>query len=509
MPTSNKRKGSNGCNGENGGRKKQPRTGPSDKNDATVIINRHDDIELKNASVGKLMVGTKKKNRRISRQNRISTRISDSDSDKQNKTSNTNGFSPISRGAAEKDHSLNHVGIAVGTNRIRTQISQNGESTKIMKPSGYPNTPGRTKLRKRNDTVEVENTTRNVLVQEVEEDHCQVDAGTEFVADSQKKSTVTNLSWVYYTIRLGVIFSLIFATISVYQTHVTSQWIEGTINTEMQEMQASVDSLQWKLNATRSALDLVEGENTQCKHSLQTVQVKNEKSDEDVLLLQKRLDFVVGSEDSVQASLSNAWNQIEQLKLENHDISILLNTSNANLSIEREAKSVIEDEQRICSDRVVELELEAIETDGQIADGASKFQEHIKEKNDIELKLNKQQDLAALLQHQLDEENGHTWYYELQVQYLESSINDIEGVVSDLKFEKAAMENEIRRLRNQILIQNNEAVAALNAVARSATYRKAEQFALMESAADRRVENVKTEAVKAVNSVLTVMMSKE
>ena len=227
------------------------------------------------------------------------------------------------------------------------------------------------------------------------------------------------------------------------------------------------------------------------------------------LLLQKRLDFVVGSEDSVQASLSNAWNQIEQLKLENHDISILLNTSNANLSIEREAKSVIEDEQRICSDRVVELELEAIETDGQIADGASKFQEHIKEKNDIELKLNKQQDLAALLQHQLDEENGHTWYYELQVQYLESSINDIEGVVSDLKFEKAAMENEIRRLRNQILIQNNEAVAALNAVARSATYRKAEQFALMESAADRRVENVKTEAVKAVNSVLTVMMSKE
>ncbi len=508
MPTSNKRTRSdyNGGN-EEGRRQKEPKRNVSDKNDrSNMNLNGYenctpvDSSDLAARTAPKILAGSNNKDISTKPRRDITKVNRNGKSRNMTKPFATNGFSPIPAVGVieEKKDSSNHL--------------ENSDRSKSTRPRGRityaPNRDSTTpaKLKKRKDALEVENTTRSThtsdkdIAQEVGYEHCEEDAENDLISRPSLRS------WASYTIGLGMILGMLFVSRTVYGTYLDSRLIEKALKTEVQELHQSVESLQKNLSAIRSTLDLVESENDICHHSLQAAEGKIEKSDEDNFILQRRLDAMVGSGDSIQASLSDAWKQIEQFRSERLEISMQLSSTKMDLSIEREAKENVEAQQRECNQRLVELELESIEADDLLADLESKVQEILKSKNDLEAKLHQQQDESALLQHQLDEENGHSWYYELQMKYLEGLISELEGVVSDLHFEKTTMKNEIQRLQLQILRQNDEAVAALNAVATSATFRKAEQLSMVEYAADMKVESAKIEAVKAVNTVMDAMM---
>jgi len=390
------------------------------------------------------------------------------------------------------------VGIALSSSTMNSNHQRQGDVTRIPDPPGYPATPDIDTSSRRKDrivrTVHVNGTESNI-----EEKNSNTVPESSFEADfertnTERKAVVTISSW---TVRFCVIFSLCFAIMSVYQSYIDSELIKGSINADLESSQRVHNHTIDTLALVRNDLQQSQEKNTQCQHRLRVVQLENENLVTDVSFLQKRLQSTIGTEDTIQASLSNAWEQIDQLHREKHHFSSSLDSCN-------EVKTAIEDEQQVCSDRLVELEFEGVELEEQMQLDSIKAQAQLQEKDNIQFKLHEQHDLVALLQHQLEEENGQSWYYELQIQHLESVAEDLEGLMSDLKYNNQELKKEIQRLRKQILIQNEEAVAALNAVARSATVRKAEQFTLMKSAADSRVEKVMAEAVNAIQSVLSV-----
>jgi hypothetical protein len=89
------------------------------------------------------------------------------------------------------------------------------------------------------------------------------------------------------------------------------------------------------------------------------------------------------------------------------------------------------------------------------------------EMDSVQLKYHDNQDLVALLQYQLEEENAHSWYYELQIQQMKSEQEGLEEAARDLTFERYGLKQEVQQLNRQITTQFDEAVLALDAVTRS------------------------------------------
>jgi hypothetical protein len=213
-----------------------------------------------------------------------------------------------------------------------------------------------------------------------------------------------------------------------------------------------------------------------------------------------------GTEDAVQISLQKAWERMDQLREEKSVLSLTLEWTNDQLSSIVDRYDVMEVERQVCNDRVVELELDSVGQETRVVETLSVVDQYKKELDLLQWEFNEQQDLVALLQHQLEEENGHSWYYDLQMQYLDTLQVELEGKIGDSKYENSELTREVQRLKRQIFTENEQAVAALNAVARIATLRKAEQVAVVEHSAESRIENVKKEAANAMNSVLSAMI---
>eukprot|EP00979_Chaetoceros_neogracilis_P018428 scaffold10590_cov334-Chaetoceros_neogracile.AAC.1 len=76
-------------------------------------------------------------------------------------------------------------------------------------------------------------------------------------------------------------------------------------------------------------------------------------------------------------------------------------------------------------------------------------------------------DSIQLKYHELEEENAHSWYYELQIQQMKSEQEGLEEAARDLTFERYGLKQEVQRLNRQITTQFDEAVLALDAVTRS------------------------------------------
>ena len=344
---------------------------------------------------------------------------------------------------------------------------------------------------------------------------------------SNQRPPVTISSWIYYSLRLGISSILLFVALSVYQTHTDSKFIKDAIHSELQNTLLELKHLQIQKEAVMKTLASVQYDweeskkmHFQCRHHLESTKGGLEKLEQHHLFLQSRLEKTmnvnmaaaaasVGTEDAVKNSLSNAWERMDQLREEKSVLSMTLERTNDQLSSVMDQYDAMEEERQVCNDRVVELELDSVGQDTRVVETLSVVDQYKKEFDLLQWEFHEQQDMVALLQHQLEEENGHSWYYELQMQYLDSAQEELEGEVGDLKYENSDLAKEIQRLKRQIFTQNEQAVAALNAVARSANLRKAEQVAVVETSAEIRIEDVKKEAANAMNSVISAMFHRK
>ena len=414
-------------------------------------------------------------------------------------------------------------------------------------PSGYPPTPG---LKKKRDPLEslggivVGNTTMQEENESEEEDHEDEDNDEDNDEDEDDSSIitvsithpqmenhqsnynhnqrplVTISSWIYYSLRLGIASILLFVALSVYQTHMDSTFMKDAIHSELQNTLLELDHLHIQKEAVMKTLTSIQHdweesrkEHFTCLHHLESSKGGLEKLEQHNVFLQSRLENMsmaaAGTEDAVQISLHEAWERMDQLREEKSVLSMTLERTNDQLSSIMNRYDVMEEERQVCNNRVVELELDSVGQETRVVETKNVMDQYKKELDLLQWEFHEQQDLVALLQHQLEEENGHSWYYELQMQYLDTLQEELEGEVGDLKYENSELTKELQRLKRQFFTQNEQAVAALNAVARSATLRKAEQVAVVETFAESRIENVKKEAANAMNSVLSAMFHRK
>lgn len=428
----------------------------------------------------------------------------------------------------------------IGTNGQHSHShdhDHNSNSNKVLAdPPGYPPTPG---LKKKRDPLESlggivmgDTTTIHEQNEIGEEDHEDEDNDeddssvvTITIAQPQMESNqkhnqrplVTISSWIYYSLRLGIASILLFVALSVYQTHMESTFMKDVIHSELKNTLLELDHLQIQKEAVMKNLTSIQHdwkesrkEHFTCLHHLESSKGGLEKLEQHNLFLQSRLENMsmaaAGTEDAVQISLQKAWERMDQLREEKSVLSLTLEWTNDQLSSIVDRYDVMEVERQVCNDRVVELELDSVGQETRVVETLSVVDQYKKELDLLQWEFNEQQDLVALLQHQLEEENGHSWYYDLQMQYLNTLQVELEGKIGDSKYENSELTREVQRLKRQIFTENEQAVAALNAVARIATLRKAEQVAVVEHSAESRIENVKKEAANAMNSVLSAMI---
>lgn len=322
--------------------------------------------------------------------------------------------------------------------------------------------------------------------------------------------------WMYRSFCILVVSSLIFGGLSAYLVHVDSSSVTITyLQDELNRLQEEVQHLHIRneavkkvLNATEYELQSSKDRVLSCTSRLEMSKVEREGLANTVTLLQQRLESIVGADDTLQSSLHAAWTYIEELKKEKMDVATLLENTTLQLKREKDAKEALQVEQHDCSERIVELELDSVLHQDKIDEMNALVERWKQEKDDAQTRLDQQQDAVALLQHQLDEENGHSWFCDMKIQYLENVQTELEGLIHDSRYENSQLKREIQWLRQDIADQGKEAVAALNAVAKSATHRKAEQVAALESTTEKLIEGVKLEAANAINFVVSTMFRK-
>jgi hypothetical protein len=335
-----------------------------------------------------------------------------------------------------------------------------------------------------------------------------------YVDKSPRLSSSTILCWwIYRSFCIFVIMILVFLACSTYVAYVDSSLVmKDVLQDELQKLQEEINHLLIQQEAIQKVLQQTEGELqqsqvevTSCQNRLIDARKEGEKLDTTVTLLRERLESMVGTDDTIQASLRTAWDNVEEFKKQKMNLETLLEKKTLQLREERLAKDDLNVELRHCSERIIELEFDSMAKLNIVEEMKSLVDKSQRDKDEIQKKLYEHQDLVALLQHQLDEENGHSWFHEMQIQYLESVQAELEGLLNDSKYEISKLKNENVKLRQYLSEQGREAVAALNAVAKSATHYKAEQMANLETSTERLIQGVKNEAANAINYVVSTM----
>lgn len=309
--------------------------------------------------------------------------------------------------------------------------------------------------------------------------------------------------WIYRSFcTLSVMMILSLVAYSTFFAYLDSSFVaKDVVQLELYKLQEEID----RLHRTKGELQQSQDKVISCQNSLNEARAEGEKLKATVTLLRERLESMVGTEDTIQASLRKAWSDIEESNKQKMEVETLLETKTLQLRDERVTKEALDVELRSCSDRIFELELDSVARQHEMEELKSLTDDSLKEKYDMQNKLDQHQDLVALLQHRLDDENEDSWFHKMQIQHLESVQMELEGLLNDSKYEIAKLKRENVKLRQYISEQGREAVAALNAVAKSATHWKTEQLAAMETSTERLIHGVKNEAANAINYVVSTM----
>jgi hypothetical protein len=309
--------------------------------------------------------------------------------------------------------------------------------------------------------------------------------------------------WIYRSFcTLSVMMILSMVAYSTFFVYLDSSFVaKDVVQLKLYKLQEEID----RLHGTQGELQQSQEKVISCENSLSEARAEGEKLNATVTLLRERLESMVGTGDTIQASLRKAWSDIEESNKQKMEVETLLETKTLQLRDERVTKEALDVELRSCSDRIFELELDSVTRQHEMEELKSLTDDSLKEKYEMQNKLDQHQDLVALLQHRLDDENEDSWFHKMQIQHLESVQVELEGLLNDSKYEIAKLKRENIKLRQYISEQGREAVAALNAVAKSATHWKAEQLAAMETSTERLIHGVKNEAANAINYVVSTM----
>jgi chromosome segregation ATPase len=183
----------------------------------------------------------------------------------------------------------------------------------------------------------------------------------------------------------------------------------------------------------------------------------------------KKLSFMTGSEEDIRHSLNGAWKEIESLTEEKNHLSDL--HTNCDHSV-----GILSTEKENAEYRIVELEFALDDAGTNLKSLQSTYEEEKSNRMAIHMELINTQEKVDVLEDQLDREDGRAWYYQLQIKHLEEIIDEQSNTIEDLRYWNHELKDEKKSLKITLDSQVDEAVSALNAVARSATVRKAQQL---------------------------------
>ena len=260
-----------------------------------------------------------------------------------------------------------------------------------------------------------------------------------------------------------------------------------------------------KLETTTQSLQVSQLKGTQCNETKNRMQLEihslMEKSKDLTMQLEEsklKLQSMTGSEEDIRHDLNRAWEEIHLLQEETKNLHEL-NSSCKNTS------NILSKEKDNIQARIMELEFALDEADEQFKLLKGKYEQEISSRKGVELDLQRTKETVDTLEDQLDKEDGRAWYYQLQIKHLEGIIDDQDHSILDLKRLNMKLHEEKRALKVSLDLQVEEAVSALNAVATSATMRKAQEFKERENLVQIEKNNIMNEAANAVQSVVSAV----
>jgi chromosome segregation ATPase len=163
----------------------------------------------------------------------------------------------------------------------------------------------------------------------------------------------------------------------------------------------------------------------------------------------------------------------------------------------------VEEELAKSSARILDLEVSSMQQDEEVEKLVKVIEADSKEKNNLKAGLMATKNAIKVLDEQLFRRDDNILAYEMQLEFLEENEDDHQEHIMDLQNWNQRLKERNEELQLNMYSQQREAVAALGAVASSATVRKAKQFEHLRIAVQAEKDQMALEAASALNYIAT------
>ncbi len=312
-------------------------------------------------------------------------------------------------------------------------------------------------------------------------------------------------SFLLYTTTIIILFLTLYDQHQqiLKQTERTSNTILLQKRQQLKQMNHTQNSLNNTLQSTLQSLQSSQQQYKECTLTKQTMEQNTNTLQQSIKTFTKQLqesqakiDTIAGSEEDIRHNLTQAWNDISSLQKK------LLNVQEESNQCHSD-KNLLLDEKDTVESRIIELEFTLVEADERYQDLESRHEQDVHLHHTLQKEIQSMKEMIDRLEDQLDKEDGRAWYYQLQIKHLEGIIDDQDETIMDVKHQNEQLNKEKKLLEASLNLQVKEAVYALNAVAKSATMKKAEEWKQKEQMYQIEKNNIMKEAANAVQSVVS------
>ena len=290
-------------------------------------------------------------------------------------------------------------------------------------------------------------------------------------------------------------------------------------------------AFQRDMNRTKAELNVMQADHksslatiSHCKNEIQTLVEKNrsceqaltstndqveEGEKENAMLhdkltaLEERMSSLIGSEEDIRSLLNEAWNKGDELKIRLEEKMSSHQSCETSLSSLTRVHFNVEEELAKSSARILDLEVLSMQQDEEVEKLVKVIEADSKEKNNLKAGLMATKNAIKVLDEQLFRRDDNILAYEMQLEFLEENEDDHQEHIMDLQNWNQRLKERNEELQLNMYSQQREAVAALGAVASSATVRKAKQFEHLRIAVQAEKDQMALEAASALNYIAT------
>ena len=326
----------------------------------------------------------------------------------------------------------------------------------------------------------------------------------------------TSSRWIIFLMTIILASILYVGAYSLNQVHqIRVNLLKKAFQREMNRTQTELDALQVNQESfiatisncknefqTLTQKDILCQEALKLSHGrVEAVENENAMLNDNLNTLEERISSLIGSKEDIHASLKEAWRVGDELKTHLEKAITSHESCETSLSSLTRVHFNVEEQMAKSSERILDLEKSSMQLDEEVEKLLNSIESDREERSLLEGNLMEKKNTIKALDKQLFRRNDNILAYEMQLRFLEENEEEHQEIIMDLQNWNQRLREQNEELKMSMYSQHIEALAALDAVASSATKRKIKQFEEFKIAVQAEKDQIAFEAASALNLI--------